>query len=98
KSGIHHAKEGTSFLGYVVKNQTTGKLLREHRPNTKVVATRRTATERIQLRVPTLKMSEFCQRKGYGNYQTCKPSHKTPWLQMDDEEILLVPHHAGSDG
>ena len=28
KSGIHHAKEGTAFLGYVVKNFTTDKVLK----------------------------------------------------------------------
>jgi hypothetical protein len=27
KSGIHHAKDGTSFLGYVVQNYTDEKLL-----------------------------------------------------------------------
>src|SRR6266481_8842590 len=65
KSGIHHAKEGTSFLGYVVQNFSAEKLVKVHRKNTKVVATTRTMHERIQLRVPQLKMSEFCQRKGY---------------------------------
>ena len=35
-------------------------------------------------------MSEFCQRKGYGNYQTLKPSHKPNWIRIDDEEILLA--------
>ena len=35
KSGIHHAKEGTAFLGYVVKNFTTDKLLKTHRKDTR---------------------------------------------------------------
>src|SRR5437870_10773176 len=38
KSGIHHAKDGTSFLGYVVQNYTDEKLLKIHRVNTKVVS------------------------------------------------------------
>jgi RNA-directed DNA polymerase len=66
KSGIHHAKDGTSFLGYVVQNYTDEKLLKIHRVNTKVVSTRRTMRDRIQLRIPEKKLSEFCQRKGYG--------------------------------
>jgi len=90
KSGIHHAKEGTTFLGYVVQNRTTGKLQTIHRKDTKVVATRRTVRDRIHLRVPSFKMSEFCQKKGYGNYQTLIPSQRAPWIQMDDEEILLA--------
>jgi RNA-directed DNA polymerase len=91
KSGIHHAKEGTTFLGYVVKNQTTEKLLKIHRPKyTKVVATRRTVKERLLLSIPDNKMREFCQRKGYGNYDTLKPSHRPGWILMDDAEILLA--------
>ena len=61
-----------------------------HQKSTKVVATRRTMTERIQLRVPQPTMSEFCQRKGYGNYQTLKPSTRPHWVQMDVTEILLA--------
>jgi Type II intron maturase/Reverse transcriptase (RNA-dependent DNA polymerase) len=90
KSGIHHAKEGTPFLGYVVQNQTTDKLLRIHRKDTKVVGTRRTMKEIITLRVPQLKMREFCQRKGYGDYEMLKPSHRISWVVADDEEILLA--------
>ena len=91
KSGIHHAKDGSSFLGYVVQSRTTDKLIKAHRPAfTKVVATRRAVRDRIQLRIPPKKMSEFCQRKGYGNYETLQPSQKPHWLQMDDEEILLA--------
>jgi Type II intron maturase len=90
KSGIHHAKDGTSFLGYVVQNYTDEKLLKIHRVNTKVVSTRRTMRDRIQLRIPEKKLSEFCQRKGYGTYETTYPSYKPSWLRMDDEEILLA--------
>ena len=92
KSGIHHAKEGTSFLGYVVQNYTSEKIVKVHSPvHTRVgAATRRTVKERIQLRVPQTKMSEFCQRKGYGDYSTLRPSHKPGWVNVDDEEILLA--------
>ena len=90
KSGIHHAKDGTSFLGYVVQHSTDEKLLKIHRVNTKVVSTRRTMRDRIQLRIPEKKLSEFCQRKGYGTYETTYPSYKPSWLRMDDEEILLA--------
>jgi len=92
KSGIHHAKEGTAFLGYVVQNYTSDKIVKVHSPiYTRVgAATRRTVKERLQLRVPQTKMSEFCQRKGYGNYETFHPSARPGWVQMDDAEILLA--------
>jgi len=90
KSGIHHAKEGTSFLGYVVQNFSSEKVLKSHRKDTKVIFTRRTMHEHIQLRVPHTKLSEFCQRKGYGNYQSLKPSPRPSWMQMDVSEILLA--------
>ena len=66
KSGIHHAKAGTSFLGYVVQNYSDEKIVKVHSPvyTTVGAATRRTVKERLQLRVPQTKMSEFCQRKG----------------------------------
>ncbi len=92
KSGIHHAKEGTAFLGYVVQNYTSEKTVKVHSPvSTRVgAATRRTVKERLQLRVPQTKMSEFCQRKGYGNYENFHPSARPGWAQMDDAEILLA--------
>lgn len=92
KSGIHHAKEGTAFLGYVVQNYTSDKTVKVHSPvYTRVgAATRRTVKERLQLRVPQTKMSEFCQRKGYGNYEHFRPSARPGWVQMDDAEILLA--------
>ena len=92
KSGIHHAKEGTAFLGYVVKNHTSERTLKVHSKSyTRVgAATRRTVKERLQLRVPQRKMSAFCQRKGYGSYEALRPSSKPSWVHMDDAEILLA--------
>ena len=90
KSGIHHAQEGTAFLGYVVQNYASEKAGKIHRKDTKVVATRRTVKERLQLRVPPTKMSEVCQRKGYGNYATLRPSARPGWVQMDEVEILFA--------
>jgi group II intron reverse transcriptase/maturase len=89
KSGIHHAKDGTAFLGYEVINRTTEKILKVRRRDTKVVAATRTVKDRINLRIPEHKMREFCQSKGYGNFDTLKPSNRTHWLHLDDEEILL---------
>jgi len=92
KSGIHHAKEGTAFLGYVVQNYTNERIRKVRSTGyTRVGAvTTRTMHERIQLRIPAQKLSEFCQRKGYGDYHTLRPSHVPIWLQLDDEEILLA--------
>lgn len=92
KSGIHHAKEGTSFLGYVVQNSTSEKIVKVHSPGfTRVgAATRRTVKERLHLRIPQKTMSEFCQRKGYGNYESLHPSSRPGWILMDEAEILLA--------
>jgi RNA-directed DNA polymerase len=92
KSGIHHAKEGTAFLGYVVQNYTSEHTRTVHSPiYTRVgAATRRTMKELIQLRIPQRKLSEFCQRKGYGNYDSLHPSSRYGWVQMDEAEILLA--------
>jgi group II intron reverse transcriptase/maturase len=90
KSGIHHAKEGTSFLGYVAQTYSGERLLRIHRKDAKVVAVRRTMKEKFQLRIPQHKLSEFCQRKGYGVYETLRPTHRYGWVQMDEAEILLA--------
>jgi hypothetical protein len=92
KSGIHHAKEGTAFLGYVVQNYTSEKQVKVHSPGyTRVgAATRRTVKERLQLRVPQTKMSAFCQRKGYGSYEAFRPSSRPGWVHVDDAEILLA--------
>jgi hypothetical protein len=92
KSGIHHAKEGTAFLGYVVQNYTSEKVVKVHSPiYTRVgAATRRTVRERLQLRIPHQKMSEFCQRKGYGSYEEFRPSARSGWVHMDEAEILLA--------
>jgi group II intron reverse transcriptase/maturase len=91
KSGIHHAKEGTTFLGYVVQTYTSGYMHKVRSKGfTRVgAAMRRVLREKLQLRIPETRMSEFCQRKGYGDYETLQPSRKPIWLQMDDEEILL---------
>jgi RNA-directed DNA polymerase len=35
-------------------------------------------------------MSEFCQRKGYGSYESFRPSSRQGWVHMDDAEILLA--------
>jgi group II intron reverse transcriptase/maturase len=91
KSGIHHAKEGTAFLGYVVQNYTSEYKAKVRSPvYTRVgAALRRNIRERIQLRIPEHKVSEFCHRKGYGDYEQLRPSRNPKWLQVDDEEILL---------
>jgi hypothetical protein len=92
QSGLHPAKEGTAFLGYVVQNQTSDKGVKGHSPiDTRVgAATRRTGRERRQRRIPPQQMSEFCQRKGYGNYEECRPSASPNWVHMDAAAILLA--------
>lgn len=55
-----------------------------------MIAAKRTVKERLHLRIPNSKLREFCQRKGYGNYDTLKPSQRAGWIQMDESEILLA--------
>jgi hypothetical protein len=92
QSGIHHAKEGTAFLGYVVKNHTSERTLTGHsKSDTRGgAATRRPVKDRLPLRVPQRTMSEFCPRKGYGSYEALRPSSKPSWGHMDAAEILLA--------
>jgi type II intron maturase len=75
-----------------VQNYTSEKIVKVHSPlYTKVsAATRRTVRERLQLRVPQTKMSEFCQRKGYGSYENFQPSARSSWVHVDAAEILLA--------
>jgi len=91
KSGIHHAKEGTAFLGYVVQTYTSERKLKvRSKGYTRVgAAVRRVQRENMQLRIPETRMSEFCQRKGYGEYYRLRPDRNPRWLRLDDEEILL---------
>jgi hypothetical protein len=90
KSGIHHAKEGTSFLGYVVQNYSGDKVVKIRQKDVKVVSIRRSMNDRIQLRVPNIKLSEFCQRKGYGNYESLQPSSRPSWIPLNWLRVLLI--------
>jgi hypothetical protein len=92
KSGIHHAKEGTSFLGYVVQNYTSEhtSMVRSGSYTRVGAVQRRNTREVIQPRIPQRKMSEFSKSKGYGEYETLRPSQKPSLLRLDDEEILLA--------
>ena len=75
-----------------MQNYSSDKTVKVHSPvyTTGGAATRRTGKERLQLRVPQAKMSEFCQRKGYGSFKNLLPSARPGWMQMDDAEILLA--------
>jgi hypothetical protein len=50
----------------------------------------KTISERIQLHIPPGKLAAFCEKNGYGNYETMKAVHKKAWTNLSDAEIILA--------
>jgi Type II intron maturase len=88
KSTIHHAKEGTIFLGYEVLTRSSDKLVREKRGQTSTLC--RTVAERMRLRIPEKKLRTFCHHNACGNYATCHAVHRPAWEERSDTEIILA--------
>jgi group II intron reverse transcriptase/maturase len=88
KSGIHHAKEGVTFLGYEMRTYTDDRVRRIKRGS--LHHTARTVSENMQLHVPIKKVMEFGRKHGYGNYGELKATHKPEWLSRSDAEIILA--------
>jgi RNA-directed DNA polymerase len=88
KSGIRHAKEGVTFLGYEARTYT-GDATRRVRVGQRLT-TMRTLSERVQLAIPAKKVRQFCQQHGYGDYGELSPMHKAEWLKCSDAEIILA--------
>jgi RNA-directed DNA polymerase len=83
KTGITRGKEGTKFLNYLISTHSY-KIISKGR------YTKRTVSERISLRVPDRKAQEFCQKYGYGDWQTNKPTHRPELMNASDEEIITT--------
>ena len=88
KTGISAGKSGMDFLGYRIRIRRTDKTLRM-RVNG-VPTRKRTVTDVLRLEVPDGKAQEFCQRYGYGNWQTMKPIHRKRLLTASEAEIILT--------
>lgn len=88
KSKIVSAKKGVNFLSYHVHTWRTDKVLK-----TKIRGThtsRRTVTEHISLQVPEVKVRQFCQKYGYGDWNKTKPYHRPELLRQSDAEIIMT--------
>jgi hypothetical protein len=60
----------------------------------------KTISERIQLHIPPGKLAAFCEKNGYGNYQTMKAVHKKeacPWKRDSFEDRLLPIRRGGKN-
>jgi group II intron reverse transcriptase/maturase len=88
KSGIHHAADGATFLGYDVRRYSGAKILRVARGRRHT--TQRSIAERMQLHVPEVKLRRFCQTKGYGDYSTFHASARNGLRHRSDVEIILT--------
>jgi group II intron reverse transcriptase/maturase len=90
KSGIYHATEGIRFLGYDMRTYSGERLRKVKRHDSPYYTLSRTIAKDVQLHVPQEKVRLFCQRKGYGDWDRLRPSHKPAWLMRSDVEIVLA--------
>lgn len=86
KTGITSGREGVQFLSYYIPMYSTDKIVRGKVKGRYMK--RRTVSNRVALRVPEGKAQEFCQRYGYGNWQTQRPVHRPQLYQSSDVEVI----------
>ncbi len=86
KSGVVHASDGVSFLGYDISTYTGKRIVKTVRceRNTTV----RSVSERMQLHIPQEKLREFCNGKGYGDYDTFRITHRNLLINLSEPEIV----------
>jgi RNA-directed DNA polymerase len=88
KSGITHASDGARFLGYDICTRTHPNSHRANFGRRRV--TRRGLKDRVQLHVPREKVLRFVRDKKWGNFDACKPAHRTALLYASDVEIAAA--------
>ena len=86
KTGIKSSSEGIQFLSYSISTYSADKIIRIKKHGRYV--SQRTISNRLSLKVPEGKVQEFCQRYGYGDWQTMKPRHRPELLNASDAEII----------
>ena len=86
KTGISSGREGTQFLSYNIFMYSADKVMRVKVKGR--YTKRRTISNRVALKVPEGKAQHFCQRYGYGDWQTNKPTHRPILNQSSDLEII----------
>ena len=88
KSGIHFGKDGIVYLGYILRMESDGKVVKVKRGNRYV--TTRTMAGIPKLRVPPDRAQAFCQNHWYGNWTRKQSWHKPAWTARSDVEIILA--------
>jgi RNA-directed DNA polymerase len=88
KTKVKSAREGIQFLSYEIRTQYTKKLVRIK--NSGRYTTSRTVNGHITLRVPQSKVRDFCQKYGYGDWQSMRPIHRPELLNISDVEIICT--------
>lgn len=88
KTGIKYAKDGTRFLGYDIRSYTGQRIKKVVRKNR--ITTCNTTVERMQLHVPQDKIRDFCNNRGYGNYNNYQWKQRYFLLNRSIPEIIMV--------
>lgn len=88
KTGLRHAKDGTRFLGYDVRCYTGQRVRKVVRSNR--ITTCNSTVERMQLHIPQEKIADFCNNKGYGNYNTYSWTQRLFLINRSIPEIISV--------
>lgn len=86
KFDIVHAGKGVRYLGYDIKSYSGKKILKMDNKYSK--SPKRTVKERMQLLVPHELMRKFCNKNGYGNYDTCQATSNPIRTISGDAEII----------
>jgi len=86
KTGIHHSKDGTKFLGYEIRSYSNQKTVRT-RINGKF-AIKRVISGRMQLHIPRIKLYDFIRKNQFGNMDYMKPKHIGRLINYSDYEII----------
>ena len=86
KTGICSGKEGITFLSYRIATVRSAKVRKVKFSGT--YARQRTVTDHIQLSIPQGKAQQFCQRYGYGHWDTMKSIHRPKLAVLSDIEII----------
>ena len=86
KSGVVHASDGVSFLGYKAHTYTGNRIVKTVRSGRHTTA--RSVSERMQLHIPQEKLRKFCKSKGYGIYDTFRPMHRNTLIHLSEAEIV----------
>jgi RNA-directed DNA polymerase len=91
KSHVVQASKGTTFLGYQVTTyRDEGVLKKVKRRDSTFYTFKRILPDCIWLTVPQEKVVAFCSKRGYGDWGTFRPQHRSGLLQRSDTEIVLL--------